>query len=326
MATWTDLSDRSWQDIDIAKEIAFAFNKRLAAANSPVSTLEQCLGINSFDTDRVAVYDFVSKCQEVIENLCLFYAYPYADKITNGVLIPNFASFEAFMITAGLPGHGTPYGWHRVPDGQVPVDPWPDYSNWIHYGQIQPMDLAGPWLYDDIRKALNTLKRLVYHTYPETANRLTCTGYGYPTITDDPDYVATFSHPRMAIYKSKDSGGNITGRIGLYTYSPGETISGLTSESKVITTVYKIGNPQTPWTNDFYNFGMSTWVNGLYVEDYTYPATNETSKTVEVLGYMSDWAWVDTHLPDNQVPTGGMASRGIEIQSMWWVVDYDFSP
>jgi len=331
--------DTSWQDLAIAKEIAVALNKRIAAVGAPC-TLEELLHITSFDTDRVSVYDFVQTCQAEIESLCTRFCNAGLDKVADGVLISTFPNTETFMSVAGLPWHNGNHGWHRMPNGQTPVDEWPDYSNWTTKGKIQPKDLAGPWLFKDLEIALSALTRVVTHTSWDIDHmRKIAIGdstgpYGDPTLIPSvPAFENSTAEPMLAIWRSKNTAGTPIDQTVWYCYSPAEIITGMTADPKTITTVYRIDNANMATlfsTFDFYNFGNPNWIEGHYVIDQVFTGVTATSKSVPVMGPITDWGFAD-QLPWSSIPaqnsgTGesGMRQAGLVISCMWWVIDYSF--
>ena len=159
--------------LSIANEIFNAYSERRQAIGDSAV-------VDRVEGDDGHSGDFWSGLQEWIEANCTkFVNHTLA---TGGAFdgeaeIPMF-TLETFRAVAGLNGEGFRRASVWVPDEEDPdwsVDP--EFS----YGIITDSDIAGPWVTEDLQKALSALK---WHTYLSTAGEYAgmISTYGYPTV------------------------------------------------------------------------------------------------------------------------------------------------
>lgn len=156
---WTTITaNTSWQELAIAQEIATAYNLRLSVLTA---TERINMGVSAISpSEAMTVFDFVHTVQLGIESTAKYWSKASAD-LTGGDDYPeSFAFTEDFMTEAGLTEEGY---WRRIADSGTQPNNWTVYdaSGWS-YGLITSRDLAGPWLFIDLQKALSAMTRRIY--------------------------------------------------------------------------------------------------------------------------------------------------------------------
>lgn len=154
-------SDTSWQDLEIATEIATSYNRRrLVFGLSGITAPTQ-------DTE---VFDFITALQDGIEEMMGYDYYGYGAYygwLLNTAALSTYEGQTSYpspmtvaqaMTAAGLTSSGY---WRRIADSGTQPATWTNYgaAGWS-YGKIQDKDLAGPWLFKDIQLALSALTRV----------------------------------------------------------------------------------------------------------------------------------------------------------------------
>lgn len=161
---WTNITiDTSWQNYDVAVEIADAINMRLDLLAA---------GATLYDTHKITplgmtVYAFVKKAQESVEFMgsttpCYFYDdYATLASYVGQTSYPSpYADLQAIMTAAGLTETGY---WRRAPHNSAAPADWTAYNDPVfagNYGKIEDKDLAGPWLFKDLQLVLTKMRRL----------------------------------------------------------------------------------------------------------------------------------------------------------------------
>lgn len=192
---WTSITaNTSWQDLTVAQQVVTAFNARVATmtAAEKTATGVDTLYSGGLDGDDT-VFDVVYALQDGIEKLHTLFADP-AGTLTGSTSYPaNYASAQALLTAAGLDETG---GWRRIAEGGTQPASWTTYdaAGWS-YGKITDKDLAGPWLWIDLQKALDAMKRRIFTISGEVTGRLSATGYEIPAPYADAD----LSPPSTAI-------------------------------------------------------------------------------------------------------------------------------
>lgn len=153
MAFTTIDGDTSWQDLAIAQEIRTAYNKRRTACG---------LSLMDDPTEASTVSSFIIAVQTGIEEMATQFSNPAATLAGQTSLPANYATLAAFMAGAGLTASGY---WRRIADGGTQPATWTDYgaAGWS-YGKIENLDLAGPWLFQDLMTALAHMTRMIKAT------------------------------------------------------------------------------------------------------------------------------------------------------------------
>jgi hypothetical protein len=158
---WTNVTiDTSWQNYDIAKEIADAINLRLDLVAGGGTIYDS----HKIDPLGMTVHEFVSDAQLEIEFLVgtdSFYS-----------MVPAFASYVGqstypypYQLVSEVHTDISMYnGWRRVPDDGTPQpanwEAYDDPSFVGNYGRIENFDMAGPWLFKDLQVTLAAMKRI----------------------------------------------------------------------------------------------------------------------------------------------------------------------
>ena len=149
--------DTSWQDLAIAQEIVTSYNLRC-----------QIFGVSAFPAPSELSIDFsfISMLQERFETLAsLGWMSPSGSlgDLEGEAAFPSVYTASQAMTAAGL---SQPGFWRRIPEGGSQPATWTDYNatGWS-YGRITDKDLAGPWLFQDLQKALSALTRARLNMY-----------------------------------------------------------------------------------------------------------------------------------------------------------------
>ena len=172
MAWKTINVDTSWQDLDVASEIALAYDRRVGILTTTERTAAgvSILFPSGDPSESNTVYDLVYALQVGIAKLYSYFSNPTAALAGSTSYPANYASAAAMFSAAGLTSSGY---FRRIASGGTQPATWTSYGapGWS-YGTIQSGDLAGPWLWIDLQNALTALTRRIYSLNSATAPNL----------------------------------------------------------------------------------------------------------------------------------------------------------
>lgn len=329
--SWTVIdADTSWQDLEIAQEIATAYNKRVAVYNA-FSPSESVSTITPGVT--MTVREFVSAVQNGINLMSTRWSDPDLTLSNTLDAIPwGHADADAFYTGAGLTGSG---GFRRIPEGgSAPAD-WTVYDDagWS-YGPIAAKDLAGPWLWQDLQTALSHMTRFVTGTNGTGGQSATASASGtlspasIPAISGAPSYSsdnAAYGF-MFSFSRSANAASNTLVESGGSHYCSSYPVSGATAELKNVVT-YQRAEEGYDGAN-FYDFGwgmVAQKYNKRWYWDNTADAAFSPGD-----GDLYDWSWGPTALTDwttliAAAPSSSVKSMHLSLV-LWYVFDYQFDP
>ena len=194
MAGWTDVSgnDFDWQAVSFVNEFITALNERASVA-----------GLSVFDTTKSAGHDiqaasFWATMQQWCYDNCT--SFVESKEISGGVYVTadfdgdatipdwtltNFKNYIADVLASGYNGFRR-YTTHPD-DGGTPVTG--------SSGIIQAGDIIGPWIFQDLQKAINALEWTQYAAAAENrVNRLR-QGTGAAAVTEAAEFAQAGPEP-----------------------------------------------------------------------------------------------------------------------------------
>lgn len=144
--TYSEYTDVDWADVNTMNELIGAYNeRRQALGQSPVATISA-----GDDVQLASLYsDIQSWIGTYSSSFIQSYDYPGTKRsIQSFTSTPEtYADTDDFTHSCGLQAsHTGQYGWERTADG-VNFD----------VGTVQVGDVIGPWIFNDLEKALNCL-------------------------------------------------------------------------------------------------------------------------------------------------------------------------
>ena len=251
MAWWKTIDiDTSWQDLDVASEIALAYDRRVSILTTTERTAAgvSWLFPSGDPSESNTVYDLVYALQVGIAKLYAYFSDPTAALAGSTSYPANYASAAAMFTAAGLTSSGY---FRRIASGGTQPATWTSYGapGWS-YGTIQSGDLAGPWLWIDMQNALTALTRRIYSLTSANAPNLQVydligfqkSAYNtYPTWTSallNPlsnqswQYMSTFGISKVSYYALPDTYEHQLSGTGITCYQG--RINGLPSRSKSV--------------------------------------------------------------------------------------------
>lgn len=191
---FTTIANWDWASRDHADELLQALIERWFAAGNPVDAIPPfCAGGRdtavTTDDDPLDI-DFWSGMQASVEGLLAYYAqHAYASGDFSGLDdVPdwdNDGDWSGFEAEAGCRLWRRATSWD--PDGG---DDWtdPDDDFYATPGRAQAGDILGPWIIDDLQKAISCLQwTFVNDSIPRPGDD---TGYWYPTLGEGADCAA----------------------------------------------------------------------------------------------------------------------------------------
>lgn len=142
MSTPFSITWENWQTIDKIRELAVAYHERLVAIPEAFRSTVSDIEIPEIGDDIQAA-SFFADMQSGIDQMATLYINHTIDH--DNKTAPYIVQFtlSTFRSEAGL--HAS--GWRRSTNGFT-----------FEYGVMQAGDIIGDWIFDDLRKALSTLK------------------------------------------------------------------------------------------------------------------------------------------------------------------------
>lgn len=317
----------SWQELAVAVEIAEAYNKRAAACGAATITADE----------TVTVFDFVKAVQDGIEamvtavqtvNVYATTAWADPDAAVEGAAAypARFATVADFFAVCGLTGSG---GWRRIGAGGTQPAAWTDYADagWS-YGGITDGDLAGPWWWIDLQKALEKITRWTKKTMYVESDLVLHTARGdtpaelaaAPVWTTTP-FTGTAPSSQIAAQKTRTAYELVeVAQSNYMTY----TISGLTDQNKNVKLTVILSRVQ----DAFEDFGLG-YEAGVTKAVRSWTEDAATSFTGEDMPIITSYSALLAYVPDpavGQTIVYGMQTGSGESFYKFWVVDYLFDP
>lgn len=160
MAFETITSDTKINSLRIAKQLYVAYTHRMAALRIRYTIASEYVTEPDTDTN---LYAYLKGLQKFVQEQAGRFCDPGAT-LDGAAAYPSAMTFPdaAFATATGLSETGR---WRRVPDGTNP----PSLANWANYddeaysyGAITLLDVAGPWLWQDLISAFEKLTRIEY--------------------------------------------------------------------------------------------------------------------------------------------------------------------
>jgi len=160
MAFETITSDTKINSLRIAKQLYVAYAHRMAALRIRYSIASEYVTEPDTDTN---LFTFLAGLQKFVQEQAARFYDPSAT-LDGEASLPSDMTFAgaAFASATGLSETGR---WRRVPDGTNPpsLANWANYDDTVYsYGAITLLDVAGPWLWQDLISAFEKLTRIEY--------------------------------------------------------------------------------------------------------------------------------------------------------------------
>jgi hypothetical protein len=153
-------SDTKINSLRIAKQLYVAYTHRMAALRIRYTIASEYVTEPDTDTN---LYAYLKGLQKFVQEQAERFYDPSAT-LDGAEAYPSAMTFSgaAFASATGLSETGR---WRRVPDGTNPpsLANWSNYDDTVYsYGAITLLDVAGPWLWQDLITAFEKLTRIEY--------------------------------------------------------------------------------------------------------------------------------------------------------------------
>lgn len=211
-------SDTKINSLRIAKQLYVAYAHRMAALRIRYSIASEYVTAPDTDTNLFTFIDGLQKF--VIAQAARFYN---PDLTLDGAAAyPADLTFSnsTFATVTGLSETGR---FRRVPDGTNPpsLANWANYDDTVYsYGAITLLDVAGPWLWQDLISAFEKLTRIEYlddsaqrEDYGDYESNAPAAGATHP-LTGNIDWAYGLSGNKVGMER-----GNFGTELNPYTYS-----------------------------------------------------------------------------------------------------------